>query len=79
MDLLDGYVPKLGDQFSLIVGGTITGSFSATNLPVLTDGFGWSVTQNSAGLGLEVVPEPIAFSAVAVVAFGLLLRKRRMV
>jgi phage baseplate assembly protein gpV len=46
VSLIDGFVPSQGNQF-LVLDGTTTGNFGATNLPALPPGLEWQVTVGS--------------------------------
>jgi len=41
--LRDGYIPSVGDSFTVLSGSSIAGSFSTTNLPALTAETFWNV------------------------------------
>ena len=42
--LLGGFAPQVGNTFDLFDSGSLAGSFSALNLPVLTGGLSWNTT-----------------------------------
>ena len=45
VDLLDGFAPDAGDLFDIFDFATLSGSFSAMNLPVLDGGLVWDTSQ----------------------------------
>jgi Secretion system C-terminal sorting domain len=48
--LVNGYTPTNGTSFTIIDGTSLSGTFSTTNLPTLSNGLSWSVNYNgSAG------------------------------
>ncbi|MGC1490881.1 MAG: choice-of-anchor D domain-containing protein, partial [Candidatus Acidiferrum sp.] len=52
---LDGYSPVLDNSFTILTGGTVSGTFATTNLPALSAGLGWKVTYNTTSVVLSVV------------------------
>ncbi len=52
--LINGFTPQKDDAFQVISGNTVTGTFAATNLPVLTLGR-WRTEYNSDNVTLRVV------------------------
>ena len=67
VSLLDGYVPELGDEFTVLeVTDEVSGTFDAIDdsMATLPGGLGWEVSYNgnggSAHVNLRVVPEPAA-------------------
>jgi hypothetical protein len=70
--LLDGFAPGAGDAFDILDFASLSGTFSALNLPGLTPSLFWDSSQlYSAGvLSVQAVPEPGTY---ALMAAGLLL------
>ena len=50
-----GYVPTLGDHFTVLTSGAISGQFAAINSPSLPAGLGWSATYNATSVVITVV------------------------
>lgn len=69
---LPSFMAEAGDSFDLLDFATLYGSFSALNLPVLTNGLVWDSSQLYATgtLSVQVVPEPATW---ALLLGGLLL------
>ena len=67
--------PQSGDQFRLLQGGTIEGTFDEMVLPALSGDLSWQVIQMPQQLTLVVVPEPS--TALLMIAGGLLFQVRR--
>lgn len=57
IQLEGGYVPNLGDTFTLMTASSITGSFASITHASLGNGTQFQVTVNAASVVLEVVPE----------------------
>lgn len=55
VSLLNGFVPNIGDQFTLMNYGSKTGTFSTINLPTLPAGRFWHLTYNPTTIVLEVL------------------------
>ncbi len=49
-----GFAPRTGNVFSVISGGSLTGSFTSTSLPALSSGALWSVVYGTTGVALQV-------------------------
>jgi hypothetical protein len=76
IELLSGFVPKVGDSFD-ILNGTITGTFANLDLPSLPGGEQWNTSElYSSGL-LTVTPEPSTFALLVIGAISLLFYARR--
>lgn len=54
VSLLGGFVPNIGDQFTLMTYASKTGTFASVNLPSLPSGRYWRLIYNSTNLVLEV-------------------------
>ena len=50
-----GYVPTLGDHFTVLTSGAISGQFAAIDSPSLPAGLGWSATYNTTSVVITVV------------------------
>lgn len=55
---LDSYTPAAGAAFTVARFASRTGGFSATNLPALSSGLGWTVTYLTTGVVLAVTGAP---------------------
>jgi len=53
--LRDGFTPTLGDQFTVLSGTSLTGTFSTRQLPALSTGLEWSLDYTATALTLRVV------------------------
>jgi hypothetical protein len=51
VNLLNGFTPTVGDTFTILTVGTVTGVFDTTNLP---SGYIWNITYNASNVILEV-------------------------
>ena len=52
--LSGGFMPDIGDTFTVLTADNITGGFAAESLPFLENGLGWMVNVNAADITLEV-------------------------
>ena len=57
VELLGGFMPTVGERFELL-DGTIDGSFSSFDLPTLSSGESWDLSQLYSNGSIGVVPEP---------------------
>jgi len=74
----DSFLPARGTQWILMSGGTIAGTFDATEFPPLPAGESFDLQYSPNSVVLSVVPEPAPISIVAaLLATSLLLRRRR--
>jgi hypothetical protein len=74
--LLPGYVLDDGDVFTILMCSSVSGAFSAWDLPVLANGY-WTTFIDANGVELQYdTPEPAAWSMVAAGALWLWWRKR---
>ena len=55
IQLLGGFIPAVGNQFTILTANSISGKFSAINSPALPTGLSWSVLYNPASVVLSVV------------------------
>jgi hypothetical protein len=55
---IGGFVPSLGDAFTILTAGTRSGTFATTSLPALGPGQFWYVRYNDQSVQIEVVPQP---------------------
>lgn len=70
VSLLGGYDPAVGESFQVFNFGSLTGQFDTVNLPELSGGKNWDMSNLYAAGSLSVVPEPGAF---LLGGFGMLL------
>jgi hypothetical protein len=75
--LIGGFQPVPGNFFNLFDWGSVSGSFDATNLPVLGNGLTWDFSQFHTNGTLAMVPEPACTAFLIAAASGLLCRKTR--
>lgn len=60
VSLLDGFVPNIGDQFTIVSAGiSLTNTFGTTNLPGLPANRLWQVNYTSNEVVLEVIANPL--------------------
>lgn len=69
------YTPAVGDQYSILDLGDVTGEFASVNLPSLDEGLAWDTSELYSLGNLSVVPEPS--SSVLLILGGLLMAGRR--
>ena len=78
-DVIDDYIPALGDVFQLFTAAAIEGSFADIWLPILDGGARWLVHQSATGLSLQVAPVPVPGAmllfAPALAIFGFMRRR----
>lgn len=72
-----GYQPSSGDLYDLFDWGTLSGTFSAVNLPDLTPGLAWDDSQLYTNGTIQVVPEPASAWLALTALGGLMLWPRR--
>ena len=61
VSLIDGFVPVLGNQFTIITADTsVNGTFNSETLPALSAGLQWQVQYNANDVTLLVVDQPDA-------------------
>ncbi|MGD8453968.1 MAG: hypothetical protein PVJ57_19300 [Phycisphaerae bacterium] len=53
--LIDGFIPALGNSFTIVTYGSHTGQFSPVYLPTLPDGLAWHLTYGTTSVVLTVV------------------------
>jgi surface protein len=67
VQLIDGFVPALGDSFKIMTFNTLSGTFNSVNLPGCC---GWDVQYNADNITLKVIPslpiELVDFSATPI-------------
>jgi len=75
---LNGYAPVAGDSFQLFSFGSVSGTFSAVDLPALSPGLAWNESQLTTTGELSVVaaPEPASAVLLSIASIGLLCRRR---
>ncbi|MDQ6477209.1 DUF4347 domain-containing protein [Dyadobacter sp. LHD-138] len=73
VSLINGYVPVLGDEFTIIDAASITGTFSTENLPSVSPRI-WQTAYNNADgtVVLKVINDPLP---VTLVSFGIVKRE----
>jgi T5SS/PEP-CTERM-associated repeat protein len=52
---VNGFSPALSNAFTLLTAGTVSGTFSATNLPALDPAYDWSVAYSPTSVVLQMV------------------------
>lgn len=57
--LIDDYLPQLGDRFDVLIASSITGTFSDSDLPPLSDETEWGIDYGSSTVALSVVEREI--------------------
>lgn len=58
VQLINGYVPTTNDVFDVLTATSVTGAFTATNLPALSGGDTWVVTYLPNGVRLTITNAP---------------------
>ncbi|MGH7568263.1 MAG: beta strand repeat-containing protein [Gemmatimonadales bacterium] len=53
--LIGGFTPSIGNNFTILTAGSLSGTFGAPNLPTLPVGSAWQVTYGAADVVLSVV------------------------
>jgi hypothetical protein len=76
--LISGFQPVEGNSFTLLNGGTLTGSFDLMNFPSLAPGLAWSYLQSGSAATLVVIPESSVALSVLFVMAGFACRRRRI-
>lgn len=78
VSLLGGFEPQRGDSFALLRAASLSGEFSAWNLPELGPELRWSIGYEADRVTLAVAPVPEPANVLyAVTALGLLVAARR--
>jgi len=65
VNLLNGFIPSLGDTFRIFSFASSTGVFASSSLPALPSGSGWNIHYNPDNISLVVVnaaPLPLTFA-----------------
>jgi cyclophilin family peptidyl-prolyl cis-trans isomerase len=73
VSLLGGFVPTLGQQFTVLTGNSILDQFENFDLPTLSTGLRWDIDQSASALTLSVIAIPEPASVSMLVAAGVLL------
>ena len=55
VSLLGGFVPRVGDTFTVLAAGSFTGDFTTFELPMLTAGMVWDINKTATTYSLSVV------------------------
>ncbi len=55
VSLINGFAPALGHTITILRGGSVSGNFTATNLPALSAGLTWQVVVGAASVRLVVI------------------------
>ena len=72
-----GFSPTNGACFDLFNwGGSVNGQFSATELPMLSDGLGWDTAELYSSGQVSVIPEPGVVRLFALFGVGILVKRR---
>ncbi len=66
VSLIDEFTPAVGNQFTVLTAGSVTGQFTVTNLQSLPAGLSWKVTSNPASVVLSVVAIAPTLVSIAV-------------
>jgi len=63
----NGYIPHSGEQFTLLMAGSVSGVFATSSLPALTPGLSWAVNYGASSVQLSVSgrPAPATYAAYA--------------
>ncbi len=71
VSLINGFTPAVGNSFTILSAGSVSGTFTTTNLPTLGSGLGWKVTYNATSVVLSVtsVSSPVATLPVTSLSF----------
>jgi T5SS/PEP-CTERM-associated repeat protein len=56
VSLLDGYMPSVGESFSILTSNGLNGTFSTLTFPSISNHLAFDVAYNSAGVTLSIVP-----------------------
>ena len=70
VELLNGYMPSIGDRY-VILNGKMTGSFVSLDLASLPPGMSWDTSALYSQGTITVTPEPSTFALLAAFAVGL--------
>jgi hypothetical protein len=77
VNLTNDYTGVIGDTFDLFNFGSVTGTFSQTNLPTLSAGMGWETSKLYTLGEIQIVPEPGISALMLAGAGAFCLRRRR--
>jgi hypothetical protein len=77
VSLLSGFVPKVGNNFTVIAAGAITGDFSLFELPMLTSGMVWDINKTATTYSLSVTATDFNRNGIVDAADYVLWRKLR--
>ncbi|MEP0266150.1 BspA family leucine-rich repeat surface protein [Dokdonia sp.] len=68
VSLLSGFVPQMGDTFTILNAGSISGTFDTTTFPTLPPGLAWEINYAPTAITLTVLficETPVTFTAPA--------------
>lgn len=74
--LINNFQPAEGNVFTLLNGGTLSGTFDSLALPPLNPGLAWQYSQTASTATLTVIPEPSS-ATLLLAAIACALRPRR--
>ncbi|MBK9301256.1 MAG: hypothetical protein IPN14_11780 [Bacteroidetes bacterium] len=61
--LYNGYIPQSGDEFTIVTGGAVTGTFSTVNYPTVA-GMTWQIFYNAINVKVKVVAMATGLSSL---------------
>lgn len=67
VSLLNGFLPVVGNSFTVLTAQSIVGGFTSYDLPLLSTGKLWNIAQSSTGVTLTIVSDAADFNKDGVV------------